>query len=184
MDIVFIDQFMSENPQFPDKPEDSILWASIKLGLENNGLKLSDIEAQTLAHWHCNSESFYCLCKARGFIQFHYATWVEKLYLAKLVTDKGRLSDKLKIARFFGFDDEFKELKYFYNYSDCMSAKDLDPEKGYNIKVENNASDGDHFMAGYVFNGLLYLSDSGKRGIHVPAKDVIPKKKFQWILEV
>ena len=183
IDTKFIDDFISNNKQFPDNYEDSDLWKSIKQGLTDAGEPCTDKEAQGFGEWHCNSLSFYTLCKARGFIEFHYSTWVEKLYKAKLITKKGFLSDKLKIAKFFAFDDKFPELKYFYTYKDCMDGVGLDKEKGYNIKVDNNSGDGDHFMAGYVEEDLM-VTDSGNRGEHKKARDVIPKGKFKWLLEV
>jgi hypothetical protein len=89
----------------------------------------------------------------------------------------------LDVAKLFGFEKEFGKLVYFDNYEDVMSGKCLNPEKGYNIKVHSNSKDGDHFMSSYV-DKVLIVSDSMRRGIHKRARDVIPKEKFQWALEV
>jgi len=128
--------------------------------------------------------SFYALCRARGFIEFAYSVWFEKLLRVKFVSEKGFLKDKLKIATFFGFDDEFSELKYITEYSQLVKPSKLNPEKGYNIKVYANTGSGDHFMSCYMEDGKLYLSDSSSRGIHVEVSKVVPKIKFQWLLEV
>ena len=185
IDIDYIDEFMGLYQQFPDNPDDSQLWKAIKMAL-----KCSDEEAQYAAKRHCNSLSFYALCRAHKWIMFHYATWIERL------TEKGYLSpegwiyaDKRDIATLFGYDDKFNELIYHYDYDKVMSGN-LDPEKGYNIKVFSNSNKynipgkGDHFMSGYMLDGQLYVSDSGNRGIRVLARRVIPRDKFQWALEV
>lgn len=186
IDINFIDDFMREHQQFPDKPDDSQLWKSIQ-----QALKCSDEEAHEAAKRHCNSLSFYALCRANGWIMFHYATWIERLVANKYLHPTGWLyADKRDIARQFGFEDKFYQLLYHNNYDWVMSGTNLNPSKGYNIRVFSNSNKnnipgkGDHFMAGYVHNGQLYLSDSGKRGIRVLARSVIPREKFQWVLEV
>ena len=177
IDILAIDEIMKKNNQY--NTTDSDLWRSIDLAFDCG--KDQSIE---YGYTHCNSLSFYTICYARGFIQFHYSTWLKRLYSEGLVSREGYLQDKLKIAKFFAFDDEFSELKYFYDYDDCMNAVYLDKDKAYNIKVESNSGHGFHFMAAYVFAERLFLSDSSGRGICVLAEDLIPKNKFKWILEV
>jgi hypothetical protein len=186
IDIDYIDDFMRLNPQFPDNQDDSQLWKSIKMALVS-----TDSVAQEAAKFHCNSMSFYALCRAHKWIMFHYSTWVQKLVANKSLDPKGWLyADKRDVAKLFGFDDKFNQLIYFANYDKVMSGAGLNPEKGYNIKVFSNSNHtntpgkGDHFMAGYVLNGHLYLSDSGRRGIRVIAHSVIPRDKFQWAMEV
>jgi len=184
--IDYIDLFMKHNQQFPDSPDDSQLWKSIQ-----NALKCSDEEAQEAAKFHCNSLSFYALCRAHDWIMFHYSTWVERLVASGFMTLRGYINkDKISIAQMFGFNDKLPFLSYFYDYDKIMNKCNLNPDKGYNIKVYSNSNKnnlpggGEHFMAGYILNRQLYLSDSSKRGIRVLAKDVIPKHKFQWVLEV
>lgn len=180
----WLDSFIAKNNQFPKMPEDSDLWQLIKMGTIEAGIKCTDRDAFEWAKTHCNSLSFYALCKAHGWIEFHYSTWVDVLLKSKLTSPDGYLMSKLKIAKTFGFDGEFNELKYLNDYDVIKTKGFLNTEKGYNIKVINNSGKGVHFMAGYVFDGLLYLSDSSSRGIHVKAEKVIPAEKFQWVLEV
>jgi len=186
IDIDYIDEFMGLYQQFPDDPYNSQLWKAIKMAL-----KCSDEEAHYAAKRHCNSLSFYALCRAHKWIMFHYATWIERLVANKSLHPEGWLyADKRDIAKLFGFEEKFNELVYHKNYDQVMSGTDLDPDKGYNIKVYSNSNKynvpgkGDHFMAGYMLDGQLYVSDSGNRGIRVLARRVIPRDKFQWTLEV
>lgn len=179
IDKRYIDKFISENNQYPKQVDDSNLWKSIQQAWgETAG------EAQRLARYHCNSLSFYTLCRARGFIEFHYTTWLEILLKNGDMSKKGYLGDKLQIAELFGFEDQFGKLEYDYNYNNILDAKSLDEKYGYNIKVYANTGSGEHFMPSYVECGKLFVSDPGNRGIHKEAKKVIPAAKFQWLLKV
>lgn len=178
-----ITEIMKENKQFPDKPDDSILWKSIA-----QATGVSDAEAQKAAVFHCNSLSSYALYRAHEWIMFPYSIWVEKLVAADYfdaMTGWVKAS-QLKIAELFGFADKYNRIDYIYNYEQLMSGKGIDKSKGVKIKVYSNSNKsnipgkGDHFMAGYYIGDELYLDDSGNRGYGVRARDVIPKNKFQW----
>lgn len=184
IDRRFIDTFIESNKQFPKPVTDSDLWKSIKLGTEDAGIPCTDKQAQGYAEWHCNSEGFYVLCKARGFIEFAYSVWVEKLLKAELTSVKGFLKDKLLIAKLFAFEDEFPQLKYFEDYDPCIHLLGMDPDKGYEVKVYSNTGSGDHFMPCYIEDKILWVSDPSSRGIHKKFSDVVPKNKFQFLLEV
>jgi len=175
------DNIIGEYLQYPDNLDDSLLWKAIKQ-VQN----FTDDEAINRAHVHCNSLSFYALCRARGFIEFHYTTWLEKLLRVGYISEIGFLNaDKKKIAELFGFEKLYppnKKIEYISKYDKAMSISGED--YGYNIKVYNNSGKGDHFMGGYVLNGALYISDSSKRGIRVKAAEVIPREKFQWLSPV
>ena len=175
------DNIIRDYSQYPFKLDDSLLWKAIKQ-VQN----CTDDEAINRAHVHCNSLSFYALCRARGFIEFHYTTWLEKLLRVGYISERGFLNaDKKKIAELFGFEKFYppnKKIEYISNYDKAMSISGED--YGYNIKVYNNSGKGDHFMGGYVLNGALYISDSSKRGIRVKAAEVIPREKFQWLSPV
>ena len=175
------DNIISEYLQYPDNLDDSLLWKVIKQ-VQN----CTDDEAIDRAHVHCNSLSFYALCRARGFIEFHYTTWLEKLLRVGYISERGFLNaDKKKIADLFGFEKFYppnKKIEYISNYDKAMSMSGED--YGYNIKVYNNSGKGDHFMGGYALDGVLYISDSSKRGIRVKAAEVIPREKFQWLSPV
>lgn len=175
------DNIISEYLQYPDNLNDSLLWKSIKQ-VQN----CTDDEAIDRAHVHCNSLSFYALCRARGFIEFHYTTWLEKLLRVRYISEIGFLNaDKKKIAELFGFEKLYppnKKIEYISNYDKAMSISGED--YGYNIKVYNNSGKGDHFMGGYALDGVLYISDSSKRGIRVKAAEVISRNKFQWLSPV
>jgi hypothetical protein len=186
IDKNLIDRTMRDNQQFPYNLQNSDLWKSIQ-----QALNCTTEESIEMAKVHCNSLSSYALFRARGWIMFPYQYWVEKLVEVGGLSNRGWLSiDMRDIAKLFGFQDEFNELKYFYNYSRVMNAEGIDPEKGYKIKVYSNSNlnnepgKGDHFMPAYVHMGKLYLSDSGRRGTRVEAASVIPPEKFQWALEV
>lgn len=183
MDRRFIDTFISENNQYPLKPDDSDLWKSIK-----QAFGCTDEEAMAFGRFHCNSLSFYTLCKASGYIEFWYETWCKLLLDNGLMTKKGYIGGsgktKVDVAKLFGFEDKFSDMKFFESYDDCMAGRGMDETKGYNIKVFANSGEGDHFMAGYILEGKLYLSDSSGRGIRVQASKVIPRAKFQWCMEV
>jgi len=175
------DNIIRDYSQYPFKIDDSLLWKAIKQ-VQN----CTQDEAIERAHVHCNSLSFYALCRARGFIEFYYATWLERLLRVGYISERGFLNaDKKKIAELFGFDDRYppnKKIEYISNYDTAMSMTGED--YGYNIKVINNSGKGDHFMGGYALDGVLYISDSSKRGIRVKAAEVIPREKFQWLSPV
>lgn len=166
---------------------DSDLWKAIAQVTGWN-----DKDAQESAKFHCNSLSFYGLCKAHGWIMFAYSTWIEKLEASGFLDIKtGWIkASKLRIADLFGFGDKFNDLIYIYNYEALMSGRNIDKTKGIQIKVFSNSNSmnqpgkGDHFMGGYYIGDVLYLDDSGNRGYRVRARDVIPKEKFQWGLIV
>ena len=185
-DITEIDDFIKNNNQYPDKPNDSELWRSIQLAFD-----CSDKKAIEFGKYHCNSISSYILFYAHGWIRFHYSTWCKKLLDEGMLSKRGWVQADLKeIAVLFGFDDKFNKLKYFYNYYACMNAVDMSPDHGYKIKVYSNSNklndpdEGTHFMPAFVEDGKLYLSDPSNRGIHVLARNVIPKEKFIWAVEV
>jgi len=161
---------------------DSDLWKAIK---QVTGW--TDAESQKSARFHCNSLSFYGLCRAHGWIMFPYATWIEKLAEAGFLNIKtGWVSaSKLRIADLFGFNDRFNDLSYVYRYEKLISGEGIDRSRGIQIKVFSNfnkfniVGKGDHFIGGYYIDEL-YIDDSGNRGYRVKARDVIPKAKFQW----
>ena len=183
MNIDLFDEIIKSHHQYSD----SDLWKAIQ-----QATGCTELEAKSAARVHCNSLSFYALCRARGFIMFGYSTWIEKLTEAGILNPlTGWLSgSKLKIAELFGFKDEFNDLRYYINYDRFVNAIGLDPEKGYNIKIYNNHNKdnlpgkGDHFMGGYILDGKMYISDSSNRGIRVEMKSVIPREKFQWGMPV
>ena len=59
----------------------------------------------------------------------------------------------------------------------------IDENKFYQVKIKGDTS-GDHFMACYVKDKVLYLSDTSYRGIGVKAVDFINVNNFQKIMEV
>lgn len=174
-----IDQIIRENNQYPFVPERSQLWQSIKLAYG-----VTDAIAKELARTHCNSLSLYALFVARGFFNGDYVRWLTKF--KNEIRQDGYVSVLAEVlAKSCGVDD-YKNIgnNYFENYESCMKGIGLDRNKGYKIKVENISGTGNHFMAGYVEEDGLYLSDSSSRGIHVKAETVIPKNKFKWIGEI
>jgi len=175
----FVDDYIRKNNQFPANMNDSDLWKLIQMGLN-----CTDAEAQTFMRFHCNSLAFFTLCKARGYIEFHYDTWCRLLVDTGLMTKRGFIGDnkhnKLDVAQLFGFEDKFNKLVYHYH----MNANMLDPDKGYVMKINSRNGPGDHFMACYVENNKLTVSDSSFRGIKQDARLVVPVSEFQWLHEV
>lgn len=174
-----LDDIIREHNQYPTTPERSMLWQSIKLAYG-----VTDAKAQELSKTHCNSLALYALFKAREFFDSTYTAWLLK-FRSEIRSD-GYVSVVAEVLAKACNVEAYQNVgnKYFNNYDNCMQGIGLDSEKGYKIKVENISGTGSHFMAGYVENYCLYLSDSSSRGIHVKAKDVIPQSKFQWICEV
>lgn len=171
------DRIMRENSQFPDNPEDSKLWKVIQVVYN-----CSQEEAMTIAGLHCNSLSFYGLCRGKHFIEFPYMYWLEHLRDKDYISRRGYLEvGKEKIAELFGFSDRYPEggeIKYIYDYDEVASLSREDI--GINYKVHNRSGTGTHFMGGYPMNSQAYVSDSSYRGIRKKFTDVVPRNKFIW----
>jgi hypothetical protein len=179
IDKRLIDEIIRENNQFPATSSQSALWRHIARAYE-----VSDAKAQELTKTHCNSLAIYALFRARGFYTEPYASWLRKF--KNVIRQDGFVSVLAeKLAKDCGLAD-YKNIgnKYFENYDDVMSGACLNPDKGYKIKVVNISGTGSHFMAGYVEDDGLYLSDSSSRGIRVRAGAVIPRNKFKWVGEI
>ena len=97
------DRIINENLQFPDFPDQSNLWKVIR-----EVYNCSDAEAMRIAAWHCNSLSFYGLCRGRHWIEFPYMYWLTFLRDNNYINRKGYLvKEKPVIAKLFGFDDRY-----------------------------------------------------------------------------
>jgi hypothetical protein len=98
----------------------------------------------------------------------------------KMCNDKGYIDSKEKMLEVIGCKSE---LETFRELEDIINPIRLDSRKFYQVKIKGDTS-GDHFMACYVRNNILYLSDTSYRGIGRVAVDYIYAKNFQKITEV
>jgi hypothetical protein len=186
MKIEVFEDIIMENLQFPKDLETSNLWKT----LMEHGLNKED--AIYAAHRHCNSLSFYAICRAHEWIMFPYLTWIEKLEETdSLVVKNGWVKgEKTAIASQFGFGDKFHSFKYVGSYDLLINPKQQDTTRFYQIRVYSNSNKrntiegGTHFMGAYFMNGVLYITDSGNRGKRVRFVDVVPREKFMWGLEI
>lgn len=169
---------------------DSFLWYKIQALWD-----ISESKAKRLAKSYCNVLSFYAVLRAGEFINISLFEFMSDLKdqpfynkkgkktKKKLLCKDGFLRSKKQICKFYSFD--ISEV-YFDCYGVVTDTSNLDDKYFYQMKI-NQRFKGYHFMGGYIKNGTLYISCSAKRGIAVPAKDVIKKrylsgkKYFRWI---
>jgi hypothetical protein len=185
MKIEIAEDIIMENLQFPDDLETSNLWKTLmEFGLDKEN-------AIYAAHRHCNSLSYYAICRGYEWIMFPYLTWVEKLSeTGRLKVENGWVMDKLEIAQQFGFYDKFNTLAYVGSYDMMINPKAVNTNKVYQVRVYSNSNKkntvegGTHFMFAYFIGGVLYVTDSGNRGRRVRFVDVVPQEKFIWGLEI
>lgn len=146
-------------------------------------------EAAEFAKTHCNMISFYALLVAekkyygmyRDFFRFcldnkFLGTKNSHPYKGFINLDKGIITDKLGISG-------MSYVKY-RDFEDILNPKArLKNGQLYQMKIKANTS-GFHFMACYVLDGVVYISDTSYRGIGVSAIDHITDKNFEWIMEI
>lgn len=160
--------------QFPDRK--SLLFPAIQ-----SVLKCSQAESERLAATHCNLESTYAPCRAKGLFNNEYADFFKKCLDSKYVTKQGYITDKPLLMKYLKIDTP---LTTYRDYEDILNPLHrLDPNKFYQIKIFAD-SGGDHFLSSYIKGEKLYISDSSYRGIGVSALDFINEDNFQKIMEV
>jgi hypothetical protein len=160
--------------QFPDR--NSMLFPAIK-----SVLKCDEETAEEKASTHCNLFSSYSPLRAKGIYNSDYVEFFSAVLKSGYVNDKGYISDKPKMYKAIGIETT---LEIFREYEDIINpAFRLNPEMFYQVKIKSD-SGGDHFMACYIKNGILYLSDTSYRGIGVKATDYINQDNFQKITEI
>lgn len=155
----------------------SLLWTDISIVL-----KCDIDEAEKLAHTHCNMVSFWAILKASGKLDNHYRDFFEWCLETDVCNKKGFISVyKDDIVSSLGIKDvSFVKFRDFEDIKDPNMR--LNHSKFYQMKIKGN-TEGFHFMAGYVEDGIFKLSDTSYRGIGVKASDHITEKNFCWIME-
>ena len=161
-----IDDFTSTHKQ---KVKGSKVYAEIQ-----SVLKCSLPEAKAAAAKACNILSTYALLYGAGLITMTFSEWFKYLLDNEDITrdNIGWIkSRKRDIFARLGLDVELIESK---------TIDDL-PDGLYQIKIENEH--GTHFMAGYVIDGVLYVSDTSWRGTHVKAATALKTDTLVWVVE-
>lgn len=160
-------------PQFKEK---SLLYDEI---LKTLDCKLS--EAKSYAATHCNMLSFWAILRADSKYDKGYSEFFKWMLTENNCTVQGYINkDKEEILKQLNITD--CTGTYFEEYEDVLSPIRLNPDKFYQIKIKGNTS-GFHFMACYVNDKKLYLSDTSSRGIGVEAEKFITDKNFIWLKE-
>lgn len=147
----------------------SKLWGDIMEVLE-----CSRDYARAMAASHCNMVSTWALIFVQEKIEMSYADFFRWCLDKKYCDNYGFLKiEKDKLLKELGIDFE---LKYNYDYSLLSNAKDL--KDGFcQMRIQG------HFMACYVHNNKVYLSDTASRGQGTLAEKVIKKSEFLWLLD-
>lgn len=152
-------------------------------------------EADDLAKTHCNMVSFWACCVASGktgrnYMEFFWLcleTDIEvkpesgKPYISKGCNREGKIlvGKEFLCPAIFGF--EFNPV-WYENYSYVKNPSKLDPDCFYQLKIQKT----DHYMACYIENGILKLSDTNNRGIGIPAikGKRVDQAHFKWLLKI
>lgn len=159
-----IDTFTSTHKQ---KTKDSLIYSELQ-----EALSCSDSEAKLAAAKACNILSTYALLYGASLISITFTEWVKYL-----VDNKDITKDNIGWVK-TEKEDIFKRLGLNIILISNNTITEL-PEGIYQIKIEN--SYGTHFMAGYVINETLFVSDTSIRGTHVTASVALKKDKLIWV---
>jgi hypothetical protein len=124
--------------------------------------------------------SMYAIFRASGVYNKNYSDFFSLMLDEEICNEKGRIADKTKMCKAVNCDSK---LETFREYEDIINPVRLDINKFYQVKIKGDTS-GDHFIACYVKDNILYLSDTSYRGIDRVAIDYIYQKNFQKISEV
>jgi len=138
-------------------------------------------KAKDIAKTHCNMLSFWAILKAGEQYNGSYSDFFKFCLGENFCTEKGFIKDKAGILSQLCIESK---LVTYRDYEDIINPSiRLNPDKFYQIKIKANTR-GDHFMACYIQDGVLYLSDTSYRGIGVKALDYVNENNFQKISEV
>ena len=159
-----IDDFTSTHKQ---KVKGSKVYAEIQ-----SVLKCSLPEAKAAAAKACNILSTYALLYGTGLITMTFAEWFKYLLDNEDITrdNIGWIKSRKR--------DIFARLDIDVELIESKTIEDL-PNGLYQIKIENKH--GTHFMAGYVIDGELYVSDTSWRGTHVKAATALKTDTLVWV---
>lgn len=138
-------------------------------------LKCTKHEAMNYASTHCNMVSFWALLLVNnetGMLYDEFFSWClanrhcnEAGYL---YTEKVELCNHLNI----NFNPEF-----YREYKNVKDANEME-ETFYQMRIQG------HFMASYVKDGKVYLSDTSYRGQGIEAIGTIPPHEFKWLMKM
>jgi len=139
-------------------------------------------KAKELAATHCNMVSFWAILCAQGKYLKSYGDFFKWCLDMKYCDLNGYIRvNKLNILDAL---DLQSTLKKFSDWEDILDPKaQLNEDKFYQIKIFAE-TDGDHFMAGYIQDGVFYGSDTSFRGTPFNFVEKIKPEKFQWVMEV
>ncbi len=172
VNIVVLNQLIKDYPQFK---ENSLLYSEIMKAVD-----CSFSQAKKYASTHCNLLSMWAIFRASNRYDKSYSEYFGDLLKENFCNVEGYIYDKPAMLKYLGIESS---LETFREYEDIIDQIRLDANKFYQVKIKGNTS-GFHFMACYVQDKKLYLSDSSYRGIGVIATDFITEKNFQKISEV
>ena len=161
-----IDDFTSTHKQ---KVKGSKVYAEIQ-----SVLKCSLLEAKKIARVSCNILSTYALLYGAGLITMTFAEWFKYLLDNEDISrdNIGWIKSRKR--------DIFARLDIDVELIESKTINDL-PDGLYQIKIENKH--GTHFMAGYVIDGVMYISDTSWRGTHVKAETTLKTDTLVWVVE-
>ena len=139
-------------------------------------------KAKELASTHCNMVSLWAIICAQGKYLKSYGDFFKWCLDMKYCDQNGYIRvNKLNILDSL---DIQSPLKKYSDWEDVLNPKvQLKEDKFYQIKIHAD-TEGDHFMAGYIQEGIFYGVDSSYRGTPFILTEKINPGKFQWIMEV
>lgn len=168
-----INLLLKDYPQFKKQ---SLLFDNI-----SEALGCGIPKASELARTHCNLVSFWAILFSSGNYKSSYAKFfkwmLEENYCdthGYILTDKKNVLDKLLID---------STLETYRDFEDIVNPFRLNPEKYYQIKIKGD-TEGFHFMACYLEDGILYGPDTSYRGNPFKLLDKVTQKNFVKITEV
>lgn len=147
----------------------SQLWGDIMEVLE-----CSRDYARAMAASHCNMVSTWALIFVQEKTEMSYADFFKWCLESNYCDQYGYLKiGKGQLLKKLGIDFE---VEYYYDYNLLSNAKGL-KDGFYQMRIQG------HFMACYVHNNKVYLSDTASRGQGTLAEKVIKKSEFLWLLD-
>ena len=161
-----IDDFTSTHKQ-------KVKWSKVYAEIQSV-LKCSLPEAKNIARVSCNILSTYALLYGAGLLTMTFAEWFKYLLDNEDISrdNIGWIKSRKR--------DIFARLGINVELIESKTIDDL-PDGLYQIKIENKY--GTHFMAGYVIDGVLYISDTSWRGTHVKAETALKTDTLVWVVE-
>jgi hypothetical protein len=167
-----------QHNQFGDH---SLLWKAIK-----KTLNCADDKAKELAATHCNAFSWFAILMALEKINLVYEDYFRIGLDSGSMDKKGNISDKPKLCKALGFEYELDFVDI--SWEDAITPGKLDPKKLYQLRIctgrDYLGRKKNHFIAMCIQGGLLYIFDTGSRGVGVLASIIIKENQVEKILAI